>query len=96
MGVQVVEKVEGRDHLTGMMQIVEPRLQRRSVIGIAGEAVRNQFDLLVGSIVEREQARGRLDQAFDRIVVVEIDLTSLRMLSVFADSWKSMTAMELP
>src|SRR4029077_17007512 len=42
--------------------------------GIAGEAVWNELDLLVRRIVEREQARGRLDQAFDRIVVVEIDV----------------------
>src|SRR6476661_1116450 len=74
MGVQVVEKVEGRDHLAGLMQIVQPRLQRRGVVGIAGEAIRNELDLLVWRIVEWKQACRRLDQAFDRIIIIEIDL----------------------
>ena len=62
------------DDLAGTIEIVEPLLQGRGVVGIAGEAVRNQLHLLVRRVVEREQARRRLDEAFDRIVVVEIDV----------------------
>jgi hypothetical protein len=50
------------------------RLQRRGVVGIAGEPIRNQLDLLVRRIVEGEQACRRLDQAFDGIVIIEIGI----------------------
>ena len=49
----------------GRYRSLQPFLQPRAVVRIAGKAVRDQLHLLVWSILEREEAGGRLDEAFD-------------------------------
>jgi len=72
VSVQIVQEIESADDLAGTIKVLQPFLQRRAVVRIAGKAIWNQLHLLFRRVLEREGARGRLDQAFDGIVVIKV------------------------
>src|SRR6516162_3450831 len=72
VSIELVKKIEGADDLSGAVEVMQPILQLRAVVRIAGKAVYHQLHLLLRQILERELAGGWLDQAFDGIVIIEL------------------------
>ena len=58
--VQLVQQVEGVDELTGGIEFGQPLLQAWTLIRIAGQTIGDEFDLLVGGVLERIGAGRRL------------------------------------
>lgn len=74
VAVQLLQEIESADDLAGTVEILQPFLQLWSVVRIAGKAVLNQHHLLFRAVLEREEARGRLDQTLDELILVQVDV----------------------
>lgn len=74
VGVEVGKEVEGVDDLAGAVEGEQPVVDGRAVVGVAGEAVGDEGDLLIGRILEGEGAGGRVYQAFDGAVGAKLDV----------------------
>src|SRR5262249_59634252 len=66
VSIELVQKIEGANYLSGAVEVMQPILQLRAIVRIAGKAVHDQLHLFFRQILEREFAGGWLDQAFDR------------------------------
>ena len=74
MRVQPFEQLERTYHLTGTIQIAQPLLQHRALVGIARKAIVNELHLLLGRVLKRKHAGAGVDQTLDRIVVAKLHL----------------------
>src|SRR5262249_7781949 len=72
VSIEAVQKVESADDLSGAVEVMQPVLQLRAIVRIAGKAIRYQFHLLFRQILERKLSGSRLDEAFDGIVVIKL------------------------
>ena len=70
--IELVQKIEGVDDLSGPVEVMQPILQLRTIVRIAGKAVHDQLHLLFWQILERELAGVWLDQALDGVVVIKL------------------------
>ena len=51
---------------------MQPILQLRAIVWVAGKAIHNQLHLRFRQILERELAGGWLNQALDGVVVIKL------------------------
>src|SRR5262249_23799924 len=58
VSIELVQKIEGINDLSGAVEVMQPILQPRAIIRIAGKAVHDQLHLLFRQILEREFAGG--------------------------------------
>src|SRR5262247_418833 len=72
VSIELVKKIEGAEDLSGAVEVMQPVLQLRAIVRIAGKAVHDQLHLLFRQILKRVFASSWLDQAFDGVVVIKL------------------------
>lgn len=70
----MAQEFDGVDDLTGLVEISQPSLKYRSIVGIAREAIYHQIDVLFRRVLEWERTGIRRDGPFVEGVVVKINV----------------------
>jgi hypothetical protein len=74
MRIQVAQEFRRLNELTWPVEIQEPVLHGRAVMGIAGETVLDDLNLLVGPVLERIAIGAGVDEACEGLIIVKVHI----------------------